>query len=99
MLQVGSLLGQKLVLNEFVAYTSFISLKSELSEYSQIIVIMALAGFANLSAPAALIGVLGGIVPAQKSFIAQMGAKVILAGTLSNLMSAALTGLFYLIAH
>ena len=99
MLQVGSLLGQKLVLNEFVAYTSFISLKPELSEYSQIIVIMALAGFANLSAPAALIGVLGGIVPAQKSFIAQMGAKVILAGTLSNLMSAALTGLFYLIAH
>ncbi|MRT13647.1 NupC/NupG family nucleoside CNT transporter [Enterobacteriaceae bacterium RIT711] len=99
MLQVGSLLGQKLVLNEFVAYTSFISHKSELSEYSQIIVIMALAGFANLSAPAALIGVLGGIVPAQKSFIAQMGAKVILAGTLSNLMSAALTGLFYLIAH
>ena len=99
MLQVGSLLGQKLVLNEFVAYTSFISLKPELSEYSQIIVIMALAGFANLSAPAALIGVLGGIVPAQKSFIAQMGAKVILAGTLSNLMSAALTGLFYLVAH
>ena len=99
MLQVGSLLGQKLVLNEFVAYTSFISLKPELSEYSQIIVIMALAGFANLSAPAALIGVLGGIVPAQKSFIAQMGAKVILAGTLSNLMSAALTGLFYIVAH
>lgn len=98
-LQVGNLLGQKLVLNEFVAYTSFIPLKDSLSDYSQIIVIMALAGFANLSAPAALIGVLGGIVPAQKSFIAKMGAKVILAGTLSNLMSAALTGLFFLIAH
>lgn len=97
--QVGNLLGQKLVLNEFVAYTSFIPLKSSLSEYSQIIVIMALAGFANLSAPAALIGVLGGIVPAQKSFIAKMGMKVILAGTLSNLMSAALTGLFWLMAH
>lgn len=98
-LQVGNLLGQKLVLNEFVAYTSFIPLKDSLSDYSQIIVIMALAGFANLSAPAALIGVLGGIVPAQKSFIAKMGAKVILAGTLSNLMSAALTGLFFLMAH
>jgi CNT family concentrative nucleoside transporter len=99
MLQIGNLLGQKLVLNEFVAYTSFIPLKQELSEYSQIIAIMALAGFANLSAPAALIGVLGGIAPGQKSFIAKMGGKVILAGTLSNLVSAALTGFFYLLAH
>ena len=60
---------------------------------------MALAGFANLSAPAALIGVLGGIVPEKKSFIAKVGVKVILAGTLSNLLSAALTGLFYLLSH
>lgn len=99
MLQIGNLLGQKLVLNEFVAYTSFIPLKPALSEYSQIIATMALAGFANLSAPAALIGVLGGIVPAQKSFIARMGGKVILAGLLSNLLSAAFTGLFYLLSH
>lgn len=98
-LQIGSLLGQKLVLNEFVAYTSFIPMKDRLSEYSQIITIMALAGFANLSSPAALIGVLGGIVPGEKSFIAKMGLKVILAGTLSNLLSAALTGLFFLLAH
>ena len=99
MLQIGNLLGQKLVLNEFVAYTSFIPLKPALSEYSQIIATMALAGFANLSAPAALIGVLGGIIPAQKSFIARMGGKVILAGLLSNLLSAAFTGLFYLLSH
>lgn len=99
MLQIGNLLGQKLVLNEFLAYTSFIPLKPALSEYSQIIATMALAGFANLSAPAALIGVLGSIVPAQKSFIAKMGGKVILAGMLSNLLSAALTGLFYFIAY
>lgn len=98
-LQIGSLLGQKLVLNEFVAYSSFIPMKDRLSEYSQIITIMALAGFANLSSPAALIGVLGGIVPGKKSFIAKMGLKVILAGTLSNLLSAALTGLFFLLAH
>lgn len=98
-LQIGSLLGQKLVLNEFVAYTSFIPMKDQLSEYSQVITIMALAGFANLSSPAALIGVLGGIVPGKKSFIAKMGLKVILAGTLSNLLSAALTGLFFLLAH
>lgn len=97
-LQIGSLLGQKLVLNEFVAYSSFIPMKDRLSEYSQIITIMALAGFANLSSPAALIGVLGGSCR-EKSFIAKMGLKVILAGTLSNLLSAALTGLFFLLAH
>lgn len=99
MLSVGNLLGQKLVLNEFVAYTSFIPMKAQLSEYSQVIVIMALAGFANLSSPAALIGVLGSLAPAQKSFIAKMGMKVILAGTLSNLLSAALTGLFFTLSH
>lgn len=98
-LDIGNLLGQKLVLNEFVAYTSFIPMKESLSEYSQVIAIMALAGFANLSTPAALIGVLGGIVPEQKSFIAKMGVKVILAGTLSNLLSAALTGLFFLLSR
>ncbi|MDX6019912.1 NupC/NupG family nucleoside CNT transporter [Scandinavium sp. V105_16] len=99
MLSVGNLLGQKLVLNEFVAYTSFIPMKTQLSEYSQVIVVMALAGFANLSSPAALIGVLGSLAPAQKSFIAKMGMKVILAGTLSNLLSAALTGLFFTLSH
>lgn len=73
-LQIGSLLGQKLVLNEFVAYSSFIPMKDRLSEYSQIITIMALAGFANLSSPAALIGVLGGDRAGKKKFHCQNGA-------------------------
>lgn len=93
-LAAGSLLGQKLVLNEFVAFLSFADMKEGLSEHTQIVVTMALAGFANLSAPAAMIGVLGTIVPDKKSFIASMGTRVILGATLANLMSAALTGLY-----
>ncbi|HBC3440386.1 TPA: NupC/NupG family nucleoside CNT transporter [Vibrio parahaemolyticus] len=93
LLQVGSLLGQKLVLNEFVAFLSFAEIKETLSQNTQVIVTIALAGFANLSAPAAMIGVLGGIVPNKKQFIASMGAKVILGATLANLMSAAIIAL------
>ncbi|MCG9638385.1 NupC/NupG family nucleoside CNT transporter [Vibrio sp. Isolate34] len=93
-LVAGSFLGQKLVLNEFVAFLSFAELKEGLSEHTQVVITMALAGFANLSAPAAMIGVLGTIVPEKKKFIASMGTRVILGATLANLMSAALTGLY-----
>jgi len=98
-LQAGNLIGQKVVLNEFIAYVSFVDIKDSLSEHSQIVITIALAGFANLSAPAALIGVLGTIVPEKKKFIAQMGLKVIAAGLLSNLMSAALAALFFTISN
>lgn len=91
---VGNFLGQKLVLNEFVAFMSFSEVKETLSPHTQVVVTMALAGFANLSAPAAMIGVLGTIIPEKKKFIASMGVKVIFSATLANLMSAALTGLF-----
>ncbi len=90
----GNFLGQKLVLNEFVAFMSFSEVHETLTPHTQAVVTMALAGFANLSAPAAMIGVLGTIVPEKKPFIASMGTRVILAATLANLMSAALTGLF-----
>lgn len=89
----GNFLGQKLVLNEFVAFMSFSEVRETLSPNTQAIITMALAGFANLSAPAAMIGVLGTIVPEKKAFIASMGVRVILAATLANLMSAAITGL------
>lgn len=96
-LQVGGLIGQKLVLNEFVAYAQFVDIKATLGDHSQIVTTIALAGFANLSAPAVLIGVLGVMVPDKKSFIAKIGWKVIAAGMLSNLMSASLAGLFFAI--
>ncbi|MEP4890093.1 MAG: nucleoside transporter C-terminal domain-containing protein [Aliiglaciecola sp.] len=98
-LNVGGLIGQKLVLNEFVAYANYIDIKASLSEHSQVVTTIALAGFANFSAPAVLIGVLGTMVPDKKSFIAMIGWKVIAAGLLSNLMSAALAGLFFAISN
>lgn len=90
----GNFLGQKLVLNEFVAFMALSEVRDTLTPNTQAIITMALCGFANLSAPAAMIGVLGTIIPDKKSFIASMGLRVILAATLANLTSAAIVGLF-----
>jgi len=95
---VGSLLGQKLVLNEFVAYIDFVGVKETLSAHSQVIVTVALCGFANLSSLAILLGGLGVLAPSRRPDIARLGMKAILAGTLSNFMSATLVGIFYLIS-
>ena len=95
---VGSLLGQKLVLNEFVAYIDFVGIKDTLSEHSQVIVTVALCGFANLSSLAILLGGLGVLAPSRRPDIARLGLKAILAGTLSNFMSATLVGIFFLIS-
>lgn len=94
-MQVGSLLGQKLIVNEFVAYIDFVSIKSTLSEHSQVIVTVALCGFANLSSLAILLGGLGVLAPSRRPDIARMGLKAVLAGTLSNFMSATLVGIFF----
>ncbi|MBV1909941.1 MAG: NupC/NupG family nucleoside CNT transporter [Kangiellaceae bacterium] len=93
-ISVGSLIGQKIILNEFVAYVEFVNVKGELSEVSQVIVTFALCGFANLSSIAILLGGLGGIAPKRRPEIAKMGLKAVFAATLANLMSAALAGLF-----
>ena len=93
-LQAGSLIGQKLVVNEFVAYIDFVSMKETLSAHTQAIITFALCGFANLSSIAILLGGLGSLAPSRRSDIARMGLKAVLAGSLSNLMSAAIAGLF-----
>ncbi|QIM64787.1 NupC/NupG family nucleoside CNT transporter [Frederiksenia canicola] len=95
----GSLIGTKLVVNEFVAYADFANyLKPEaavaLSAKTVAIITFALCGFANLSSIAILIGGLGGMAPNRRSDVARMGLKAVAAGTLSNLMSAAIAGLF-----
>jgi len=96
--QVGSLLGQKLVVNEFVAYIDFVGIKDALSAQSQVIVTVALCGFANLSSMAILLGGLGVMAPTRRSDIARLGLKAVLAGTLSNFMSATLVGIFFAIS-
>lgn len=86
----GNLLGQKIILNEFIAFVKLADIKDTLSAHTQAVVTFALCGFANLSALAIVFGGLGGMVPDRKHEIARMGLKAVLAGTLSNLMSAAL---------
>ncbi|ROQ18818.1 NupC/NupG family nucleoside CNT transporter [Gallaecimonas pentaromativorans] len=90
----GSFIGQKLVLNEFVAYVSFLDQAKALSGHTQAIITFALCGFANLSSIAILLGGLGGMAPTRRHDIARMGIKAVIAGSLSNLMSATLAGLF-----
>jgi CNT family concentrative nucleoside transporter len=93
--QAGSLIGQKLVLNEFYAYVNFVGIKESLTEPTQLIVTFALCGFANFSSIAILIGGLGAVVPERRHDIARLGLRAVIGGTLANLMNASLAGLFF----
>lgn len=90
----GSLIGQKLVLNEFVAYVEFIGQKEQMSILTQGIVTFALCGFANFSSIAILLGGIGAMAPTRRHEIAQLGLRALAAATLANLMSAAIAGFF-----
>lgn len=90
----GSLIGQKLILNEFVAYVQYIEWFDSLSTKARAIGAVALCGFANLSSIAILLGGLGVMAPNRRSEIARLGIKAVIAGTFSNLTSAAIVGLF-----
>lgn len=100
----GSFIGEKLVLNEFVAYVDFAAHMDPLraaakgvavlSAQSQVIITFALCGFANLSSIGILLGGLGVMAPSRRQDLARLGVRAVAAGTLANLMSAALAGLF-----
>ncbi|YCM43833.1 NupC/NupG family nucleoside CNT transporter [Verrucomicrobiaceae bacterium 227] len=92
--QAGSLIGQKVILNEFVAFKEFSEMRETLTPRTQGIVTFALCGFANLSSIAILLGGLGVMAPKRRTEIAQLGLKAVFAATLANLMSASLAGLF-----
>ena len=89
----GALFGEKLILNEFVAFSNMDEYLAGMSERTRAIVTFSLCGFANLSSIAILLGGLGVLVPEKKDLIARFGLKAVAAGSLSNLMSAALAGL------
>ncbi len=93
----GNLIGQKFILNEFVAYASLEPLLDTLSPRTVVIVTFALCGFANLASMAILLGGLGGLIPHRRQDIARLGLKAVAAGSLSNLMSAALASLLVVI--
>ena len=94
MLIAGSFIGQKMILNEFVAFMDFAAVKDTISEHSQIIITFALCGFANIGSIAIQIGSIGVMAPERRSDVASLGFKAVLAATLANLMSAALAGIF-----
>ena len=94
MLIAGSFIGQKMILNEFVAFMDFAAVKETISEHSQIIITFALCGFANIGSIAIQIGSIGVMAPERRSDVANLGFKAVLAATLANLMSAALAGIF-----
>jgi CNT family concentrative nucleoside transporter len=90
----GGLFGTKIVLNEFVAFLDLGQMgAAALSDRSRAIVTFALCGFANFSSIAIQMAVTGGLAPNQRPMIARLGLRALLAGSLANLMSAALAGL------
>jgi CNT family concentrative nucleoside transporter len=93
-LQVGSLIGQKTVINEFVAYESLSGLLKNdmLSEKSVIIATYALCGFSNFSSIAIQVGGIGGIAPNRQADLSRLGMKALLAATLATLMTATIAG-------
>ncbi len=91
----GGLFGTKIVLNEFVAFIELGAMPAgELTERSRAIVTFALCGFANFSSIAIQMAVTGGLAPNQRPVIARLGLKALAAGSLANLMSAALASVF-----
>lgn len=92
-LRAGGFFGTKVVLNEFVAFIDLGQVQG-LSERTVAVVTFALCGFANFSSIAIQMAVTGGLAPEQRPVIARLGIKALVAGSLSNLMSAALAGLF-----
>jgi CNT family concentrative nucleoside transporter len=89
----GSLFGEKIILNEFVAFSHLTERLAGMSPRTVAVTTFALCGFANLSSIAILLGGLGVLVPEKREVIGQFGIKAVLAASLSNLMSAALAGL------
>ncbi|MEF1254920.1 MULTISPECIES: NupC/NupG family nucleoside CNT transporter [unclassified Vibrio] len=96
-LMAGSYIGQKIVMNEFVAFIDFVEHKALLSEHSQVIITFALCGFANIGSIAIQLGSIGVIAPERRAEVANLGIKAVLAGTLANLTSACLAGIFILL--
>jgi CNT family concentrative nucleoside transporter len=94
--KVGTLFGQKLILNEFVAYlelTEMMKTAEALSPRSELIASYALCGFANLGSIGIQIGGIGGIAPSRKQDLAKLGLKVVLGGSLATFMTATIAGL------
>ncbi|WP_172370119.1 NupC/NupG family nucleoside CNT transporter [Sporosarcina jiandibaonis] len=91
----GNLLGQKIIINEFVAFASFKDIIGSFSEKSVAILTFALSGFANIGSIGIILGVMLGIAPKRKKEIQGMALKGLIAATLANLLNGAIVGIFF----
>ena len=89
---VGGLIGEKIVINEFVAYLHLGEIKHTISEHSVLISTYALCGFANFSSIAIQLGGIGGLAPDRRPDIARLGLRAVLGGTLATMMTATIAG-------
>jgi CNT family concentrative nucleoside transporter len=92
-MQVATMMGQKLTINEFVAYTSLISAKATMSPKAIAIASFALCGFANFSSVGIQIGGIGELAPSRRADLAKLGLKALLCGTLASYLSATIAGI------
>jgi CNT family concentrative nucleoside transporter len=91
---IGNLLGTRMALNEFIAYISLGAQKATLAPRSFTIATFALCGFANLGSIGMQIGGIGALVPERRNDLAKLGVRAMLAGTMANLISASIAGMF-----
>jgi concentrative nucleoside transporter, CNT family len=91
---IGNLLGTRMVLNEFVAFAQLGTMKGSLDPRSFTIATFALCGFANFSSIGIQIGGIGALAPDQRDQLAKFGVRAMLAGTMANLISASIVGIF-----
>ena len=91
---IGNLLGTRMALNEVIAYISLGAQKATLAPRSFIIATFALCGFANLGSIGMQIGGIGALVPERRNDLAKLGFRAMLAGTMANLISASIAGIF-----
>ncbi len=90
---VGALMGEKFVLNEFIAYTDLVTIKEMLSDKAIVIASFALCGFANFGSVAIQIGGIGELAPNRRKDLAKLGIKALICGTLASYISAAMAGM------
>ncbi len=91
---IGNLLGTRMALNEVIAYIALGAQKAALSPRSFTIATFALCGFANLGSIGMQIGGIGALVPERRNDLARLGVRAMLAGTMANLISASIAGIF-----
>jgi CNT family concentrative nucleoside transporter len=92
-LKVSSVLGEKTVLNEFIAYVDLVKLRDQLSDRSFTIATYALCGFANFGSVAIQIGGIGSMVPSRRDDIAQLSLRSMVGGTLAAFTTACIVGM------